>query len=538
MILSFTLTKAQYFNIKFDSSTDTLNVGTERTYPLSVTPINNFSSSIYFSALLVSCFQGDISFSHSALNAPYTGLAITVKVKSTCPSGWYSIIVKGSNGPALEFDSLSLFVPPVKSISPWTVYGVGKSPFTGWSFPYNIYFNDSGTLFYDYMSGGSTKGVGYFNKVWHLRQQDSVYTYNACGEINFREYQRDNMSPYLYKGSVSVKGFRGGNTLFASNSEGFLEFDSSSRLVKTYDSQNSPFLPANAFFDTDENIWLTSATAIARQKAGGPWMVFTKSGHGLPEAAYSNAIEVDGTFWFATDKGLIKYDGTFWSTYNSSNSTLSADVIFKLSIIDGKICGATYNSIFSIQNNQITNFLCPFLDISEFISSFLAYGPNDFFIGKYKGDQGNGPLYRLKDGMWYAYNKRNSGFPDCVGEGYYTIPGYITDIKKDKKGEIWLATQGCGLVSFYPFDLLVTGGVKASAEIIKHSLKLVPNPSSNGSFKVESDGMINGLKVYDLLGNEVASSSQNFITDLKKGIYLVKINTTEGIETEKLIIPE
>lgn len=538
LILSFTFTKAQYYGIQLDTSADTLQAGNEHTYALSVNPVNNFSSSIYFSALPVSCFQGDISFSHSVLNTPYTVQSLTVKVKSTCPSGWYSIIIKAANGPAVEYDSLFLFVPDAQSTSGWKVYGLGNSPFTGFTFPYTIYINESGTLLYDYLSIGSTKGIGYFSKEWNLRKEDSVFTYNACGEIKSREYQSDQMSSNLKFGFSRVKGFRGVNSLIASDYNGFQEFDSSGRLLHTYNSQNSPINVDNAFFDIDGNIWITSSSAIARQKENGAWNVFTKSANGLPDATYTSAVELNGTFWFATDKGLIKYDGTFWTTYNSVNSTLSYDEIFKLSRVDGKICGSNYNSIFTVQNNKIISFVCPLLGLGEYINSFLAYGPDDFFVGKFKGDQGEGPLFRLKDGMWYSYNKQNSGFPVCVGEGYYTIPGYITDIKKDKKGKLWLATQGCGIVSFSPPELLVTGGIKASAEISKSILKLVPNPSSNGSFTVESDVPVNGLKVYDLLGNETASSIQPSISGLTKGVYLVKINTSRGVETEKLIILE
>ncbi|MEN9610249.1 MAG: hypothetical protein RLZZ628_1063, partial [Bacteroidota bacterium] len=44
------------------------------------------------------------------------------------------------------------------------------------------------------------------------------------------------------------------------------------------------------------------------------------------------AIDVNGTKWLATDRGVYKYDGTNWANYNSSNSSLVSNDVRSVTI--------------------------------------------------------------------------------------------------------------------------------------------------------------------------------------------------------------
>ncbi|APY11852.1 hypothetical protein BWZ22_11680 [Seonamhaeicola sp. S2-3] len=78
------------------------------------------------------------------------------------------------------------------------------------------------------------------------------------------------------------------------------------------------------------------------------------------------------------------------------------------------------------------------------------------------------------------------------------------------------------------------------------SFKLFPNPAKNKQFIVQAKNneSLLGIVIYDVFGKTVKKEdfkSTTFYTDinvnnLKSGVYIIKVNTTEGVGTQKLII--
>jgi hypothetical protein len=92
------------------------------------------------------------------------------------------------------------------------------------------------------------------------------------------------------------------------------------------------------------------------------------------------------------------------------------------------------------------------------------------------------------------------------------------------------------------FSILAGTGNK---EIVKNNTKIFPNPVKN-ILNFESQNNISSVQIFDLFGKEIFNKiiekeTQNIqlaITDLQipKGIFLVKLQSPAGTETQKIII--
>lgn len=77
---------------------------------------------------------------------------------------------------------------------------------------------------------------------------------------------------------------------------------------------------------------------------------------------------------------------------------------------------------------------------------------------------------------------------------------------------------------------------------LNNSFKMYPNPASQQVTLTASNGVLNTVAVYDVTGKVVIAQNVNAITtqinvaSLPKGIYMVEVKSTEGVEVEKLII--
>ncbi len=89
-----------------------------------------------------------------------------------------------------------------------------------------------------------------------------------------------------------------------------------------------------------------------------------------------------------------------------------------------------------------------------------------------------------------------------------------------------------------------TGGTLSTNSVVASKFAVFPNPS-NGSEFVNFTGdniQATGASVFNLLGKEVLKVSQNElankqinISTLAKGLYLLNIETNEGVVTKKII---
>lgn len=72
-------------------------------------------------------------------------------------------------------------------------------------------------------------------------------------------------------------------------------------------------------------------------------------------------------------------------------------------------------------------------------------------------------------------------------------------------------------------------------------VSVYPNPSTNGVFAINSNEMIEAITVYNALGQTIADkkvNAQNYVLNIgdRNGVYLVKVSTSSGVATKRLII--
>lgn len=149
------------------------------------------------------------------------------------------------------------------------------------------------------------------------------------------------------------------------------------------------------------------------------------------------------------------------------------------------------------------------------------------------------------------FSKNNSITYDVQIKSFTTIDdnNLIAIIKVNPAAEL----GSYNIAYFYPtdqdtiylnnyFSILAGTG---NNEIVQNTIKIFPNPVKN-ILNIESKNNISSVQIFDLFGKEIFNKilekeTQNIqlaITDLQipKGIFLVKLQSQAGIETQKIII--
>ena len=76
----------------------------------------------------------------------------------------------------------------------------------------------------------------------------------------------------------------------------------------------------------------------------------------------------------------------------------------------------------------------------------------------------------------------------------------------------------------------------------KNTFKMYPNPASTQVTISGNEGLVKSVQVFDITGKLVMTNQSNSvqvtlnIENLPNGIFLVQVQTNQGIEVEKLII--
>ena len=196
---------------------------------------------------------------------------------------------------------------------------------------------------------------------------------------------------------------------------------------------------------------------------------------------YSIDFDPMGIVWVGTyENGLIKFDGTNWEFYNSSNSGLPEGPI---GIV--KLEGA--NIIWMSTQDGLTRF----------------------------------------DGeTWKTFNTENSILPSNI----------ILSILIDENGTKWIGTDK-GLVSFRGNALGTSH--KQNPEV---EFKLFPNPANDFiTLKIPSDHMGSTVEIYNIQGKAVKSmrmtnnNDKIDISDLANGLYLIRLQTMDGVTVKKFV---
>jgi len=214
--------------------------------------------------------------------------------------------------------------------------------------------------------------------------------------------------------------------------------------------------PTNAqrhWFATDGGGTLLDDGGNAFDKNNDTWITFGKS-DGLVERYVSTiAIDASANIWFGTNFfdneanesgygiSVLNLNGTpftktddSWTTYTSSNSNLSNNVIHKI-LVDkqGVIWIATQSGLNAYSNGIWTTYFSTDGLASNNVTNLLAVG-NVLWVGTKNGISvlsGSDTAHNKTDDQWMTYNQSNSGLADNDTAG----------LAVDGNGRIWISTD-------------------------------------------------------------------------------------------------
>ncbi|NBC58944.1 MAG: T9SS type A sorting domain-containing protein [Bacteroidetes bacterium] len=227
----------------------------------------------------------------------------------------------------------------------------------------------------------------------------------------------------------------------------------------------------------------------------------------IPNGVYAEGDQVSGLKGFTRDdNGVLTFEPTEDAGVVAGSSTVSPLV---LTIAD-------FNSNFETYESLLVGFADVTFTDGDGAATFNT-GSNYEFV--------NGPD---------ASDVRTTFF----GADYIGIIIPDTQIV----GLVGLAAEFNGATQVYPrslADIDVTLGLN---DFTTNNFSLYPNPVNNGSFNIKSQNTeAFNLEVYNVLGKRVLEFNQIQdevinVSQLKSGVYLVKITQNESSTTKKLII--
>jgi ligand-binding sensor domain-containing protein len=137
---------------------------------------------------------------------------------------------------------------------------------------------------------------------------------------------------------------------FGTSSQGVVSFDGD-QYWNTDMPSDAPFPILSMAFSRFNAIWFGTYADWAYQYSTTTFewthIADSATGGGLKDNFVNAvAVEINGTVWFGSNKGLTKYTGTSWKTFTRENSSLPSDTITSLALdIKGNLWIGTHNGI-------------------------------------------------------------------------------------------------------------------------------------------------------------------------------------------------
>ncbi|MFI5236807.1 MAG: T9SS type A sorting domain-containing protein [Ignavibacteriales bacterium] len=259
---------------------------------------------------------------------------------------------------------------------------------------------------------------------------------------------------------------------------------------------------------------------------------------GLPssETKVRAIIENNGEIFAGTNSGVFQLNGFSWVEKNTGLTNLNVTALRSINglLIAGTAQGSVGGVYISSDNGE--NWV---LSLSNpWVTSILTIGSN-IFAGTFG------------DGIWRSTNNGNTWgqINDGLGSGAY----YVLSLGVDEQ-YIFAGTNGSNIWR-RPLSQVVTGiedesNIQTKEYSLEQNYPNPFNPSTKIKYTIPSVGTslmkFVQLKVYDVLGNEVATllneekpaGSYELTFDasaLSSGIYLYKLTVGSFIQTKKMI---
>ena len=223
--------------------------------------------------------------------------------------------------------------------------------------------------------------------------------------------------------------------------DGLVRFDGIRFTV--FNKSNSKSLPGNRFInlfsEPDDTLWISTEEQGVIRFQGGEFYTFTTA-DGLPsDHVFEMFGEIDGTLTAFTSKGSAKFDGTHFINALSEPETIKFKRLYAPS---GKLWEINKTALTAEKDGQKNSYELP----TEVKKDFEA--EHNLFIAIKLFEDAEGDL-------WFSFNQfdrsfknsrlfrlSNAKLEEIIAEN---MPrSLVFDIKEDRNGNLWLATQEDG----------------------------------------------------------------------------------------------
>ncbi|MCF8426660.1 MAG: hypothetical protein K9H61_13880 [Bacteroidia bacterium] len=215
-------------------------------------------------------------------------------------------------------------------------------------------------------------------------------------------------------------------------------------------------------FDNVGNLWILGANRLITLFDGHEFHTFDKDALGLKYFSFGvneMAIDSKGHKWFVSDQGLLKYDGLNWTIYHDSivNSPQKKfpDYDYISITIDENDCiwiGSYHSGLLKFDGLKWSQFNTSNSSLSsDVILTFACDKKNNIWFG------GKGILGRLDTADKFVVNEAfNSFFPEIT----------ITKLTFDSAGNLWIGTKKNGLIMYNGKEFLNISGIDSAIKTL------------------------------------------------------------------------
>ena len=197
---------------------------------------------------------------------------------------------------------------------------------------------------------------------------------------------------------------------------------------------------ANCSAPEGDVLWIgTDGGLVSLNRLTGIKTFYNKSSSGLPDNRITCiAIDIQGTKWMGTNRGLISFDGTTWAVYDTLNSDLPSNSVNSIAIdLPGNKWIGTHNGLvkFSGMNWVVYDSANSELPVDD-IQCVAIDSQGITWIGTGYPDECT--LCRFDGINWTIYDALNSQLPGTE----------ISCIVFDAQDNKWIGTWNGGLTCF------------------------------------------------------------------------------------------